>query len=334
MQPLFGYVASHEQFDVPFLLEATMLAEQAGFDAMWASDHFHPWQDNQGHAGHAWITLAALTQRTSSLLLGTGVTCPTFRNNPAIVAQAFASLAVLAPGRVFLGLGTGEALNEVPTGGGWGPYAERAQRLEEAVTIIRALWEQEWVSFHGRYHHIEQAHLFDKPAQPIPIYIAASGPRTARLAGRYADGVVTVGGIFGERGGKVVAAFEEGAREVGKDPTAMARLVEVFVVMGDEEEALPGARLWQFSGAIEGLFEVPDPREIRRLAEERTTPQAVARSWIVSRDPEVHVAALTEIARQGFTHLFIHAPQADQRHFIDVYGREVLPAVRRAVAAT
>lgn len=331
MMPRFGYVASHEQFPVPYLLETTRLAEQAGFDAMWASDHFHPWQDTQGHAGHAWITLAALTQCTSSLVLGTGVTCPTFRNNPAIVAQAFASLGVLAPGRIFLGLGTGEALNEVPTGGGWGRYAERAQRLVEAVTIIRALWEGDWVSFHGDYHHIEQAHLFDKPAQPVPIYIAAGGPKTARLAGQHGDGLVTVGGIFGDWGSKVMASFEEGARLAGKDPAAMAKLVEVFAVVGDAETALAGARLWQFSGAIDGLFEVADPREIRRIAEERTTPEAVAQSWIVSRDPAVHAAALVAIARQGFTHLFIHSAQEDQRRLVEIYGSEVLPSVRRAL---
>jgi TAT-translocated FGD2 family F420-dependent dehydrogenase len=330
---MLGYIASHEQFPVPLLLETTALAEQAGFDAMWASDHFHPWMDNQGHAGHAWITLAALTQRTRALTLGTGVTCPTFRNNPAIVAQAFASLGVLAPGRVFLGVGTGEALNEVPSGGGWGRYAERSTRLIEAITIIRSLWEQEWVSYHGTYHHIEQARIYDKPSQPIPIYIAAGGPKSGHLAGQHGDGLVTVGGVFGERGTKVLSAFEEGARAAGKDPATMARLVEVFVVLGDEEEALPAARLWQFSGAVEGLFDVPDPREIQRLAEERTTPQAAMRSWIISPDPAVHAAALVEIANQGFTHLFIHATQQDQRHFIEVYGQEVLPAVRRATGA-
>lgn len=333
MAPVIGYVASHEQFPVPLLLETTALAEDAGFTAMWASDHFHPWQDNQGHAGHAWITLAALTQRTHHMLLGTGVTCPTYRNNPAIVAQAFASLGVLAPGRIFLGVGTGEAVNEVPTGGGWGPYRERAERLVEAITIIRALWEQEWVSVEGRYYHVEQARIFDKPSQPIPIYVAASGPKSARLAGQHGDGLITVGGIFGEQGKKVITAFEESARAAGKDPATMARLVELFVVLGDEDAALPCARLWQFSGDIDGLFEVPDPREIRRIAEERTTPQAVIRSWIVSPDPAVHTAAIRALIEQGFTHIFIHAPQQDQRHVIEVYGRDVLPAVRHIGAS-
>ena len=332
MAPRFGYVAAHEQFPAPELIDLTVLAEEAGFDAMWASDHFHPWQDNQGHAGQAWVTLAALTQRTHRMLIGTGVTCPTFRYNPAIVAQTFASLAMLAPGRVFLGLGTGEAVNEMPAGGGWGPYKERSERLVEAIAIIRALWSRQWVTFEGRYHRVEQARLYDVPDQPIPIYIAASGPLSGRIAGVHGDGLVTVGGIFGEQGRKVVAAFEDGAREAGKDPASLARMVEVYAVVGDQGTALPAARKWQFGAAIDGLFEVPDPREIQRLGEERATPEAVTKNWIVSPDPTAHAKALADLAGHGFTHIFVHPPQDDQRRFIDFYGRDVLPAVRRATA--
>lgn len=331
MAPMIGYVAAHEQFPVPRLIEWTILAEQAGFDCMWASDHFHPWQHNQGHAGHAWLTLAALTQNTHSILMGTGVTCPTFRNNPAIVAQAFASLGVMAPGRIFLGVGTGEAINELPTGGGWGRYAERAERLVEAITIIRALWEGDWVSVEKRYHQVRNARLYDKPAQQVPIYVAAGGPKSGKLAGLHGDGLVTVGGVFGEQGKKVIEAFEQGAREAGKEPAAMARLVELFVVVGSEAESLPAARLWQFGGAIDGLFDVSDPREIQRIAEERTTPRAASQHWVVSPDPAAHVAAINGLAAQGFTHVFIHAPQENQEHFIEVYGREVIPAVRKAL---
>ncbi|HEY7295887.1 MAG TPA: TIGR03557 family F420-dependent LLM class oxidoreductase, partial [Dehalococcoidia bacterium] len=163
-----GYVLSHEQFPVPSLIECAVAAERAGFDAVWTSDHFHPWQDNEGHAGYAWVTLAALGQRTSRLLYGTAVTCPTYRYRPAEVAEAFASLSLLNPGRVFLGVGTGEALNELPAGGGWGDYQERADRLAEAVEIIRKLWTGEWVAHRGRYYTVENARLYDTPAQPIP----------------------------------------------------------------------------------------------------------------------------------------------------------------------
>jgi G6PDH family F420-dependent oxidoreductase len=163
MPPVFGYVASHEQFPPTELVEYAVAAEKAGFDAVWTSDHFHPWQDNQGHSAHAWITLAAIGQRTERLLMGTGITCPMYRYNPAEVAHAFASLGVLYPGRVFLGVGTGEALNEVPAGGGWGPYRERAERLAEAVTVIRRLWTEDWVTFEGRHYRLEDARLYDRP---------------------------------------------------------------------------------------------------------------------------------------------------------------------------
>lgn len=332
MQPQIGFVAPHEQFSVPHLIDLTVLAEQAGFDAMWASDHFHPWQDNQGHAGHAWVTLSALTQRTNRILMGTGVTCPSFRNNPAIVAQAFSTISQLAPGRVFLGVGTGEALNEVPTGGGWGTYGERAERMVEAISIIRALWERDWVSFEGKYFRVVDAHLFDKPAQPIPIYVAAGGPRSARLAGMHGDGLVTVGGIYLESEHKVAAAFEEGALAAGKNPAAMPRLLEVYAVVGGAQEAREGGRLWQFAGAIDGMLDVADPRRIREIAEERTTPEKVFANWLVSTDPAAHVEALVSHARQGFTHIFMHVPNNDQERFIDFYGQHVLPAVSKATA--
>src|SRR5690348_10631884 len=144
-QPRVGFVLAHEQFPAPRLVELGVSAEQAGFDELWTSDHFHPWQDNQSHAGQAWITLAALGQRTHSVRFGTGVTCPTFRYRPPIVAQAFASLGVFYPGRVFLGVGSGEALNEQPAGGGWADAHERSERMREAVEVIRKLWTGQWV---------------------------------------------------------------------------------------------------------------------------------------------------------------------------------------------
>src|SRR4030042_2403113 len=223
MAPVIGYAASHEQFAASDLIEYAVLAEKAGFDALWTSDHFHPWQDNQGHCGHAWITLAAMGQRTQRLLLGTGITCPIYRYNPAEVAHAFASLGVLYPGRVCVGLGTGEALNEVPAGGGWGPYRERAGRLAEAITLIRRLWTEDWVTFEGRYYRLQGAKLYDRPPRPIPIYVAASGPTSARLAGRHGDGWIPDPGTIRRR--DVVQAFEEGVRASGRDPRAMPRRV-------------------------------------------------------------------------------------------------------------
>ena len=326
MPPVFGYVASHEQFPPTELIEYAVAAEKAGFDAVWTSDHFHPWQDNQGHAAHAWITLAAIGQRTERLLLGTGITCPTYRYNPAEVAHAFASLGVLYPDRVFLGVGTGEALNEVSAGGGWGPYRERAERLAEAITLIRRLWTEEWVSFEGRYYRLKDAKLYDKPSQPVPIYVAASGPLSARLAGQHGDGWITDAATISRR--DVVEAFEEGARASGRDPGAMPRLVEPFVFVGGREEALQGARLWQFQVVGGQVLDMSDPRQIQRYAEENSTPEREMAPWVVSADPQAHVDTIQSLLKAGATHVFVHSAQQDQRRFIDFYGREVLPALR------
>ena len=329
MSPLVAYVAAHEQFPAPELIEYGVLAEQAGFDALWVSDHFHPWQDNQGHAGQAWLTLAALGQRTSRIVMGTGVTCPTYRYNPAIVAQTFASLGVLYPGRIFLGVGTGEALNEAPSGGGWGPYKERAARLREALVLIDRLWSEDWVTFQGDYYSVHEAKIYDKPAQRVPVYVAASGPKTARLAGELSDGLITVGGGAGLPLDKIMASFEQGAAAAGKQAAALPRLCELYIVAGTPEEALPGAELWQFIGGLDGMMEIPDPREIERRAKEKVDPHAVVRQWTVSLDPDEHVRVLQALGAQGFTHVFLHSPQADQRRVIDFYGKHVLPALRQ-----
>src|SRR5260370_28140799 len=184
---VIGVELSHEQFPITQLVELGVQSAQAGFAAVWADDHFQPWQDNQGHCSLAWVTLAALGQRTQRLLLVTGVTCPSYRYRPQLVAQAFASLGLLYPGRAFLGVGAGEAVNEVPGGGGWGGYQERTARMEEAVTLIRRLWTGEWVSHQGRFYPVEQARLYDVPSPPVPIYVAASGPKSLALAGKIGD---------------------------------------------------------------------------------------------------------------------------------------------------
>jgi len=177
--PRIGFVLSHEQFPTEDLVEYAVLAEQAEFDMVWTSDHFHPWLDNEGHSMQPWLTNALIGQQTSRVLFGTGVTCPIYHYQPSQVAQSFASLGVQNPGRVFLGLGTGEALNEQAATGSFGPYQERADRLVEAVEIIRELWTGEWTDYEGTYYQVENARLYDLPDDPPPIYIAASGPKSA-----------------------------------------------------------------------------------------------------------------------------------------------------------
>jgi len=323
-----GYILSQEQFPSADLLDLGVEAEAAGFDAVWVSDHFHPWQDNQGHAGHAWVTLAALTQRTRRIEMGTGVTCPTYRFRPADVAHAFASLSGLAPGRIFLGVGTGEALNEIPSGGGWGPYAERAARLEEAVALIRRLWNEDWVSSEGPYYPLTNANLYDKPPAPTPIYIAGAGPKSASLAGRAGDGWITGDGplLRPERRASL-DAFLAGWNGPGARRPAPPILVEQYTVVGDAADAADAARFWQFMPVARDLLTEPDPRAIQRHAEKHTTPQEAAGRMLVSPDPADHIQRLRALEAAGATHVFLHAPQLDQRRVIAFYGSSVLPAL-------
>lgn len=323
-----GFVLS-EQFPAPQAIENGAAAEQAGFDRLWHADHFHPWQDNQGHSSQAWVVLGALGQRTRRAPFGTGVTCPTYRYHPAVVAQAFATLGLLYPGRVFLGLGTGEALNERPVSGRFGDYQERAERLGEAVAIVRLLWGGGFVDFDGVHFRLRQARIYDLPERPVPIYIAASGAQSMRLAGRMGDGLITDAKSAVDR--ELRGHFEQGARDAGKDPAQLPILAEQFVVVGGRAELREAARAWRFiPEAWTKFVEYPDPREIQREAEATISDEQAAQGWVVSEDPEEHAAAVRRLVDAGVTQVFIHGGQLDQRRVIDFYGREVLPRLRGA----
>jgi F420-dependent hydroxymycolic acid dehydrogenase len=325
--PRLGFVLAHEQFPAPHLVDLGAHAEQAGFDELWTSDHFHPWQDNQNHAGHAWVTLAALGQRTQRVPFGTGVTCPTFRYNPAVVAQAFASLGVFYPGRVFLGVGSGEALNEAASGAGWAPAKERAERLAEAVLLIRKLWTGDWISHHSEHFHVDNARIYDLPSQSVPIYIAGSSEHGARTAGELGDGWIT--DVHSFKDDEIRKAYFEGVRMASKDPAHMRILIEQFMVVGGEAEAEEAARMWRFIPiGFTDFIDEPDPRKIQHGAEQKLSTRDVYSQWIVSDNPKPHADAIAELAQLGATDVFVHSGQADQRRVIDFYAREVLPLVR------
>ena len=210
---MVGYMLAHEQFTVSELVNIGGWAKQAGFDLLATSDHLQPWQANEGHCGAAWVTLAAAGERTNPAWIGTTVTCPTLRYNPAVVAEAFASLSLLYPGRVFLGVGSGEALNEEAATGVWPKWPERWERLVEAIGIIRALWNGEQVAHHGKYYNVE-AKLYDPPPQPIPLLTAANGRKSMRLAGQHGDGLITDPRTWKQ----YKSEWEGGARDAGKNP--------------------------------------------------------------------------------------------------------------------
>ena len=327
----FGYKASAEQFPPIELLEYGVQAEKLGFDSVFISDHLQPWRHDGGHAPSALPWLGALAARTDRVLLGTSVLTPTFRYHPAVVAQAFATLGCLAPGRVILGVGSGESLNEVPLGLEWPDGKERFARLKEAVTLIKQLWSEDRVSFKGTYYQTELATIYDKPEQPVPIYIGASGPAATRLAGRIADGFITTSGkghdLYTET---LLPAVREGAEKAGRSlDEAVDLMIEVKVSFDpDLEKARNDTHYW---GALalspEEKTGVEDPIEMQRRADALPVERTATR-WIVSSDPDEHAAKVAEYLDMGFKHLVFHAPGPDQERFLSVYGEQILPRLR------
>ncbi|RKS73974.1 TAT-translocated FGD2 family F420-dependent dehydrogenase [Motilibacter peucedani] len=319
-----GFVLSHEQFRTQSLVSWASQAEAVGFSHVWTSDHLQPWEDVQGHSMHPWITHGIISHTTSRVHFGTGVTCPTYRHHPSEVAQAFASLGILAPGRVFLGVGTGEALNEQAGTGSFGPYAERAARLVEAVQLIRRLWEGQRVSFRGTYYTVDQFQLYDVPSKPVPILMAASGPKSAYNAGRYGDGWICSAKDLMKP--ELQAAFAQGARDAGKDPDTMPKYAESFVNIGGPAELLYSGVRWRFtydSWNPELLYE-PNPLRIQQKAAASFSLAQATAAWPKGPDPDVHIKAAQKILDMGGTP-FIHSGEHDQPGVIEFYGKNVLP---------
>lgn len=312
-----GVVLSHEQFRTDQLVAQAQAAERAGFQYVWASDHLQPWQDNEGHSMFPWLTLALVGNSTSHIAFGTGVTCPSYRYHPATVAQAFASLAILSPGRVFLGLGTGERLNEQAATNTFGSYAERHDRLIEAIGLIRQLWSGERISFSGRYFQTNALKLYDLPPTPPPIFVAASGPKSATLAGQYGDGWITQARDLTNP--KLVAAFSAGAQAGGRDAARLGKRAELFAVVGDQNTAAQAAALWRFTA---GAVDQPNPVEIQHAAESNPTDKVLA-NWTVGTDPATHIKAVQTVLDAGAIP-FLHFPQQNPATAIDFYGTNVL----------
>jgi coenzyme F420-dependent glucose-6-phosphate dehydrogenase len=327
-----GYKASAEQFPPRELLDFAIYAEAVGFDSIMVSDHFQPWRHTDGHAPFSFAWMGALGERTSRAIIGTSVVTPTFRYHPAIVAQAIGTLGTLYPGRVILGVGTGESLNEVPaTGMAWPPFKERFGRLREAIQLMRRLAREERVSFEGEYYRTERATIYDRPEIPVPIYVAASGPTAAKLAGRLGDGFICTSGKAKELyTDTLLPAVAEGLEKAGRAPDSIERMIEMKVSFdSDPERALQDTRHWAaLALSPEEKTGVEDPVEMEQLADALPIERAASR-WIVSSDPDEHVARLAETLELGFTHLVFHAPGPDQRRFLDLYAEQVLPRLRR-----
>jgi coenzyme F420-dependent glucose-6-phosphate dehydrogenase len=326
-----GYKASAEQFGPRALLEFSCLAEELGYDSVFVSDHFQPWRHHGGHAPAALAWLGALAARTRRVQIGTSVLTPTFRYHPSVVAQAFGTLGVLAPGRVVLGVGTGESLNEVPSSGiAWPGAKERRDRLRESIRLINKLWTEDRVTFAGQFYRTEQATIYDKPQDKVPIWVAASGPLAAQMAGQIAEGFICTSGknpqLYTDLTGKV----EEGAAKAGRAASGIERMIEVKVSFDtDFERARADTRHWAALALTpEEKVQVHDPIEMERLADALPVERAASR-WIVSADPETQIARIGPYVELGFRHLVFHAPGPDQARFLRLYAERVVPLLRK-----
>jgi coenzyme F420-dependent glucose-6-phosphate dehydrogenase len=328
-----GYKASAEQFSPTDLLNYGILAEQIGMDSVWISDHFQPWRHTEGHAPFSLAWLGAFGARTSKVLLGTSVLTPTFRYHPSVVAHAFGTLGVMFPGRVALGIGTGESLNEVPSSGiTWPEQKERTARFKEAVELIQRLWVEDRLTFHGEFYRTENATIYDKPELPIPLYIAGAGPFMAKFAGEKAQGFIcTSGKKWDLYTDTLLPNLDAGLAKAGKPKDAMDRLIEMKISFDtDKARALNDTRFW---GALalkpEEKMNVEDPLEMEKLADALPIERAASR-WIVSDDAAEIVERIRPYVELGFNHLVFHAPGPNQERFLKLFGQRLGPLLRAA----
>ena len=329
---LLGWKAGTEQYPPVELLEYAILAEEAGFDSISVSDHFHPWSE-RGEACFAWTWLGAVAARTSRIALGPGVTCPILRYHPAIIAQAAATVACLVSNRrCFLGVGTGEALNEYSAIAQWPAYKKRQAQTAEAIELIRALWTGDKITHRGIYYQTRQAKLYTRPRDPIPLYVSTMVPNSARFAGEYGDGLITVGGEESETYREILQNFETGAREAGKDPSRMPRMIELGVAYTDDEEKAIEYRKNYWAGTFvpalftERIYTPKMSEENGKVVGADIIKQAVC----ISGKPQDHIKLAQRYIGMGFDHLIFHSAGPDQRSFLGAYGREVLPRLRQA----
>lgn len=325
----FGYRCATEEYTAPSLLRRAIKAEKSGFDFLCLSDHFHPWFHRDGHACHPWMLMSTIAASTTQAKIGTGVTAPIYRYHPAIVAQAFATLGELFPQRVYLGLGTGEAMNEVPLGFHWPNFRVRFEMFKEAIEVIKLLWSRPFVDYDGRYFKLRKANLYVRPLRKVPIYIAASGKNVAKYAGREGDAFMTFCfkpndlTIPGYR--LLLNAVKEGAEEAGRIYADIPKMAE-FLVSYDEdyEEALNSVLKWRSARIPNVIGEVCDPREMDRLAADVNVGE-FERLCLITTDIEQCIEHAEKLIQLGFNEIQFHSSSPDEDEFLDEFSKKALP---------
>jgi G6PDH family F420-dependent oxidoreductase len=325
-----GYAAMLEQFHPRELIEYCQAAEAAGFSGVMAADHFQPWTPQQGNAAFVWAFMTAVAEHTRGDI-GPGVTCPSFRFHPAVIAQAAATMAAMYPGRFWLGLGSGEALNEHVVAGYWPEVAERINRLFESIELMQKLFTGKDVKHDGRYYKMETARIWTMPDEPPPIYIATAGPVTAEKTGKFCDGIITVGAPEG----KIESVFErfaKGAMSAGKDPGAMPKILQLHLSWApSDEEAMHNALVeWPNGGMKFPKADIRSPLDFEQMAK-IVRPEDFKGRMLISSDPDAHCREIQKFIDLGFDRVYLHNVGRNQVEWIEVFGKQVLPKLHQAV---
>ena len=322
-----GYYASTEVFSPRQIVEYSVLAERVGFDDVWVSDHFHPFVHTGSSCGFPWVILSAIGERTRKVRFGTGVTAPILRYNPAIVAQAFATLGAMYPDRVFLGLGTGEAVNEIPVGCDWPSFRKRVEMLEESIRIIKLLWAGEFVNFKGKYYRLRKANLYTKPERPVPLYLASWGPMVAELSGKYADGHITLPSDAEHYRNVLLPAIERGAKAAGRDPKLIEMIFEIGVSYDEDyDKALEAVKIRGYA-ALPALFRYPicDPREIEDYVTRLSTEAITKSGWQIATTAEDLIKGIEKYVKFGIGEAHFESVSPDENKFLKLFGEKVIP---------
>jgi coenzyme F420-dependent glucose-6-phosphate dehydrogenase len=337
-----GYWASQEQYSMQDLLKFVTEAERGGFNSCLTSDHFHPWWHDNGYGNFTWVWMAAAAERTNNMKFITGVTAAVYRYNPIIIAQAFASLDVLYPGRIGLGIGTGEAMNEVPAGFDWPSANIRLARATEAIRIISRLWQQGrtttpkgednnedhdngFVEFDGEYFKVKNARLYTPPTGKIPLYMAAGGEQAIKTAAKYTDGLITL--AKPDKANETFEVFDKAAVKEGKDPGSLEKIGKPLMSYSEDyDKALKSTEFWRAS-LIEDVFnlDISDPRELEQKAKDEVSDEKLKQSTLIVTSIEDCIKPLEEYFKAGYTTLYPHSTSPDEIKFIQDFSKKVLP---------
>jgi coenzyme F420-dependent glucose-6-phosphate dehydrogenase len=323
-----GYWASQEQYSMKDLFIFVKEAEKSGFDQTLTSDHFHPWSHNGGYGNFTWVWLAAAAERTKNMKFLTGVTAAVYRYNPGIIAQAFASLDVLYPGRIGLGIGTGESMNEVSLGFDWPSADTRLERTTESIQIIKKLWNRGsdgFVNFNGQFFKLKNAKLYTPPSTNISLYMAASGKEAIKTAGRLTDGLITTSKP--NNSDEAFDIFNKAAREVGKDPDTLEKIAKPKISYSEDyDEAFKSCEFWR-SSEIDNAFDrdINDPRMLEKTAKEEVSDNELRKSILIITSIEDLIKPIEEYFKAGFTQIYTHSTSPNEIEFIKTFANKVLP---------